>query len=133
MLHLIRSLTSQHQLFARPITASRLFFMTLQAAKAPLTSLNNAAALADLNLNGSLEEIAARHFSEPSIFPELTPMEDTLLYEAVVRIKMPKHFTDAHTMAAKELTLKMQPYFCEPSDFPEYTVVEEEIMLQARN
>ncbi|CAI5747320.1 unnamed protein product [Peronospora destructor] len=113
MLHLIRPLASQHQLFTRLITTSRPLFVTLQAAKAPLTSLNKAAAQADLNLNGTLEEIAARHFSEPSIFPELTPMEDTLL--------------------SQTLTLEMQQHFCEPSDFPEYTVAEEEIMLQTHN
>ena len=133
MLHLIRSLVSQHPLVTRPMVTSRQLYKTLQAAKVPLTSLNNAAARADLDLNGTLEEIAARHFSEPSIFPELTPMEDTLLSEAVVRIKTPKHYTDAHTMAAKELTLEMQQHFCEPSDFPEHTVAEEEIMLQTHN
>ncbi|CAI5744522.1 unnamed protein product [Peronospora destructor] len=133
MLHLIRPLASQHQLFTRLITTSRPLFVTLQAAKAPLTSLNKAAAQADLNLNGTLEEIAARHFSEPSIFPELTPMEDTLLSQTVMQIKTPKHSMDAHTMAAKKLTLEMQQHFCEPSDFPEYTVAEEEIMLQTHN
>ncbi|POM80666.1 LOW QUALITY PROTEIN: Hypothetical protein PHPALM_1468 [Phytophthora palmivora] len=38
---------------------------------------------AQLNFEGTLEEVASSHFSESSAFPEFTPMEDALLSEAV--------------------------------------------------
>ncbi|CAH0482406.1 unnamed protein product [Peronospora belbahrii] len=122
--------TSSRQLFTRAFTTSKPLFMALQTTNGPLASLNNAAMQADLNLNGTLEEIAARHFSEASTFPEFSPTEDTLLTETMPRIKTPEPVLDAHTMAVEELTLEMQQHFCEPSDFPEITIAEEEVMLQ---
>ncbi|ETL45656.1 hypothetical protein L916_04297 [Phytophthora nicotianae] len=103
--------------------------MGLQTAKAPLTSLNNAATNAHLDLNGTLEEVAARHFSEASAFPEFSPAEDTLLGQAVPLIPDKVPIMDAHALAEEELTAEIQQHFCESSDFPEYTPAEEEAML----
>ncbi|KAG7387254.1 hypothetical protein PHYPSEUDO_014540 [Phytophthora pseudosyringae] len=129
MLRLIRSPASQRQLAARGIATSRVLLLALQTTKPPLTSLNNAAAVADLDLNGTLEEVAARHFSEASAFPEFSPMEDTLLGQAVPRIKATMPVMDAHALAEEELTAEMHQHFCESSDFPEYTPAEEEAMM----
>ncbi|KAH7463859.1 hypothetical protein PRIC1_006437 [Phytophthora ramorum] len=129
MLRLVRSPAFQRQLLARGISASRTLLVALQTIKPPLTSLNNAAAMAHLELNGTLEEVAARHFSEASAFPEFSPMEDALLGQAVPRIETKMPVMDAHALAEEELTLEMQQHFCESSDFPEYTPAEEEAMM----
>ncbi|ETI52386.1 hypothetical protein F441_04429 [Phytophthora nicotianae CJ01A1] len=129
MLRLIRSPTFQRQLATRGISSSRTLLMGLQTAKAPLTSLNNAATNAHLDLNGTLEEVAARHFSEASAFPEFSPAEDTLLGQAVPLIPDKVPIMDAHALAEEELTAEIQQHFCESSDFPEYTPAEEEAML----
>ncbi|KAF4034322.1 hypothetical protein GN244_ATG13710 [Phytophthora infestans] len=129
MLRLIRSPTFQRQLAARGIASSRPLLIGLQTTRPPLTSLNNAAASANLDLNGTLEEMAARHFSEASAFPELSPTEDTLLGQAVPLIPMKMPVVDAHALAEEELTAEIQQHFCESSDFPEYTPAEEEAML----
>ncbi|KAG2767650.1 hypothetical protein PC129_g17018 [Phytophthora cactorum] len=126
MLRFIRSPTFQRQLATRSIASSRTLLMALQP---PLTSLNNAAANAHLDLNGTLEEMAARHFSEASAFPEFSPTEDTLLGQAVPLIPTKMPVMDAHAMAEEELTAEMQLHFCESSDFPEYTAAEEEAMM----
>ncbi|GMF19962.1 unnamed protein product [Phytophthora lilii] len=102
---------------------------TPHSAKPPLTSLNNAAAAAQLGLDGTLEEVAASHFSEASAFPEFSPMEDALLGQAVPRIPQKTPVMDAHARAEEALTQEMQQHFCEPSDFPEYTPAEEEAMM----
>ncbi|ETN12703.1 hypothetical protein PPTG_08779 [Phytophthora nicotianae INRA-310] len=94
-----------------------------------MTSLNAAAKLAQLNLEGSLEDVAATHFSEASAFPEFSPMEDTLLGQAVPRIKSKVFIMDAHSLAHEKLTEEMQQHFCASSDFPEYSAAEEEAML----
>ncbi|OWY91258.1 hypothetical protein PHMEG_00040236 [Phytophthora megakarya] len=128
MLRLLRSPAIQRQL-TRSVASSRML-MALQTAK-PLTSLNNAAAMAQLDVDGSLEEMAASHFSEASAFPEFSPMEDTLLGQAVPRIPNVEPIMDAHALAEEHLTAEMQQHFCESSDFPEYTPAEEEaLMLQ---
>jgi hypothetical protein len=124
MLRLVRS-----QAFKRGISTSRTLLMALQTAKPPLTSLNNAAVTAHLDLNGTLEEVAASHFSEASAFPEFTPMEDTLLSQAVPRIKTKAPVMDAHALAEEELMAEMEQHFCESSDFPEYSAAEEEAMM----
>ncbi|KAG3084684.1 hypothetical protein PI124_g18604 [Phytophthora idaei] len=126
MLRFIRSPTFQRHLATRSIASSRTLLMALQP---PLTSLNNAAANAHLDLNGTLEEMAARHFSEASAFPEFSPTEDTLLGQAVPLIPTKVPVMDAHAMAEEELTAEMQLHFCESSDFPEYTAAEEEAMM----
>uniref|UniRef100_M4BLR7 Uncharacterized protein n=1 Tax=Hyaloperonospora arabidopsidis (strain Emoy2) TaxID=559515 RepID=M4BLR7_HYAAE len=116
---------------ARSILSPRPQFVALLSSKAPLTSLNNAAVEADLNLNGTLEELAASHFSAASAFPELSSVEDTLLSEAVLRTKTPAPVMDAHAKAEEELVLEMQQHFCESSDFPENTPAEEEATLRS--
>ncbi|POM80665.1 Hypothetical protein PHPALM_1467, partial [Phytophthora palmivora] len=109
MLRLIRSPAFKRQLTKRSIASSRVL-MAVQPAK-PLTSLNNAAAMAQLDLNGSLEEMAASHFSEASAFPEFSPTEDTLLGQAVPRIPDVMPIMDAHALAEEQLTLEMQQHF----------------------
>ncbi|CAI5730030.1 unnamed protein product [Hyaloperonospora brassicae] len=126
-----RSLTHQHQLVTRSIVTSRPLFVALLSSKAPLTSLNNAAAQADLNLSGTLEELAASHFSAASAFPEFSPMEDTLLSEAVLRTKTPAPVYDAHAKAEQQLMAELQQHFCESSNFPENTLAEEEALLHS--
>ncbi|CEG47671.1 uncharacterized protein PHALS_04818 [Plasmopara halstedii] len=126
MLRLIRSSAFQRQASRRGIVTSRTLLMALSPQ---LTSLNNAASCAQLDLDGSLEEMAAKRFSEASAFPEFSPTEDILLGQAVPHIQPSKPVMDAHTLAAEELMAEMQKHFCEPSDFPEYTPVEEEAIL----
>ncbi|KAL3665453.1 hypothetical protein V7S43_009488 [Phytophthora oleae] len=94
-----------------------------------ITSLNCAAKNAHLDLEGTLEEVASSHFSESSAFPEFSPMEDTLLGQAVPRIKSKIPVVDAHSVAQEELNEDMQQHFCASSDFPEYSPAEEEAML----
>ncbi|KAE8894634.1 hypothetical protein PF005_g6329 [Phytophthora fragariae] len=186
MLRIVRSPTFQRQLLACGISTTRTLLMALQTVKPPMTSLNGAVVTTKLDLEGTLEEVASSHFSEPSAFPEFSPMEDTLLSEAVPRMK-PKnstmvslngaatsakleldgtleevassHFSessafpefspmedtllsqaipriksktpvmDAHALAQEELNEEMQQHFCESSDFPEYSAAEEEAMM----
>ncbi|KAE8894628.1 hypothetical protein PF005_g6331 [Phytophthora fragariae] len=122
MLRLIRSPVQR-------LVLARGFATSLQSAKPPLTSLNNAAIMAQLELNGTLEEVAASHFSESSAFPEFSPMEDTLLSQAVPRIQPKMPIMDAHALAEEQLMAEIQQHFCESSDFPEYTPAEEEAMM----
>uniref|UniRef100_A0AAV1TQD9 Uncharacterized protein n=1 Tax=Peronospora matthiolae TaxID=2874970 RepID=A0AAV1TQD9_9STRA len=117
---------------ARSIVSPRSPFVALLSSKVPLTSLNNAAVQADLDLNGTLEELAASHFSAASAFPELSSVEDTLLSEAVLRTKTHAPVMDAHSKAEEELMAEMQQHFCESSDFPENTPAEEEATLRLR-
>ncbi|EGZ19844.1 hypothetical protein PHYSODRAFT_488798 [Phytophthora sojae] len=130
MLRLIRSPAAQRLVLTRGIASSRPLLRELQMAKPPLTSLNNAAAMAQLGLEGTLEEVAASHFSEASAFPEFSPMEDTLLSQAVPLIPTPEPIMDAHALAEEQLMAEMQQHFCESSDFPEYTPAEEEAMMK---
>ncbi|KAG6614664.1 Mitochondrial-processing peptidase subunit beta [Phytophthora cinnamomi] len=129
MLRLIRSPAVQRLVLSRGVASSRPLLRALQTAKPPLTSLNNAAAEAQLGLEGTLEEVASAHFSESSAFPEFSPMEDTLLSQAVPRIPRPEPVMDAHALAVEQLLADMQTHFCESSDFPEYTPAEEEAMM----
>ncbi|KAK1944092.1 hypothetical protein P3T76_004004 [Phytophthora citrophthora] len=94
-----------------------------------ITSLNGAAKNAQLDFDGTLEEVASSRFSESSAFPEFSPMEDTLLGQAVPRIKSKIPVVDAHSIAQEELNEEMQQHFCASSDFPEYSAVEEGAML----
>merc|ERR1712137_714395 len=104
MFRIICSPVLQRQVAAtRSIATSRSLFTFLQPTKKPLTSLNNAAAQANLDINGTLEETAAHRFSEASTFPDFSPTEDTLLAEAVPRIKTPEPVIDAHSIAAEGL------------------------------
>ncbi|KAI9906780.1 hypothetical protein PsorP6_003164 [Peronosclerospora sorghi] len=112
------------------LTTSRPCLMAVQiSTKGPVSSLNHAAVQANLDLSGTLEELAASHFSEASVFPEFSPIEDTLLSETLPRIETPEPIMDAHAMAEDLLTLEIQQHFCQPSDFPEYTPAEEEAIL----
>ncbi|GMF51465.1 unnamed protein product [Phytophthora fragariaefolia] len=129
MLHLTRSRVLQRLVLARGVASTRPLLLALQTAKPPLTSLNNAAAAAQLGLDGTLEEVASSHFSEASAFPEFSPMEDALLSQAVPRIIRAAPVMDAHALAQVQLTAEMQQHFCESSDFPEYTPAEEEAMM----
>ncbi|KAG6614576.1 Mitochondrial-processing peptidase subunit beta [Phytophthora cinnamomi] len=95
-----------------------------------MTSLNSAATTAKLDIDGTLEEVASSHFSESSAFPEFSPAEDTLLSQAIPRIKSKTPVMDAHALAQGELNEEMQQHFCESSDFPEYSAAEEEAMLR---
>ncbi|KUF96051.1 hypothetical protein AM588_10006245 [Phytophthora nicotianae] len=74
----------------------------IKTRQSTMTSLNGAAAKADLGLTGTLEEVATSHFSESSAFPEFSPMEDTLLSEAVPRMK-PKMSSMTSLNAAAKL------------------------------
>ncbi|GMF19964.1 unnamed protein product [Phytophthora lilii] len=105
----------------------------MKPKESTMTSLNGAAAKAKLDLDGTLEEVASSHFSESSAFPEFSPMEDTLLSQAVPRIKSKVPAVDAHALAQEELTEEMQQHFCESSDFPEYSAAEEEAMMHKRD
>ncbi|KAL3665455.1 hypothetical protein V7S43_009490 [Phytophthora oleae] len=127
MLRFVRS-PAFHQLATRGIATSRTLLMALQTAKAPLTSLN-AVAMTHLDMNETLEEMAASHFSEASAFPEFSPKEDVLLGQAIPLIKDMMPIMDAHALAEEELMAEMQQHFCESSDFPEYTPAEEEAMI----
>lgn len=130
MLRIIRSPAFQRQLLACGISTTRTLLMALQTVRPPMTSLNGAAATAKLDLEGSLEEVASSHFSESSAFPEFSPMEDTLLSQAVPLIPTPEPIMDAHALAEEQLMAEMQQHFCESSDFPEYTPAEEEAMMK---
>ncbi|KAE9014219.1 hypothetical protein PF011_g8153 [Phytophthora fragariae] len=129
MLRIVRSPTFQRQLLACGISTTRTLLMALQTVKPPMTSLNGAVVTTKLDLEGTLEEVASSHFSEPSAFPEFSPMEDTLLSEAVPRMK-PKNSTmvslnGAATSAKLELDGTLEEvassHFSESSAFPEFS------------
>lgn len=100
----------------------------IKAKVSTMASLNGVAKTAQLDLEGSLEDVASSHFSESSAFPEFSPMEDTLLSQTVPRIKAKVLIMDAHSLAQEELNEEMQ-HFCASSDFPEYSAAEEEAMM----
>eukprot|EP00644_Phytophthora_capsici_P001782 jgi/Phyca11/505611/fgenesh2_kg.PHYCAscaffold_14_\ len=137
MLRLIRSPTFQRQLLACGISTSRSLLMALQTVKPPLASLNNAATMAKLDLEGSLEEVASTHFSESSAFPEFSPMEDTLLSKAVPHIK---HDTTMASLngAAKRAQFNLEgsledvasSHFSESSAFPEFSPMEDTLLSE---
>ncbi|KAL4130028.1 hypothetical protein PRIC2_006034 [Phytophthora ramorum] len=139
MLRLVRSPAFQHQLLARGISASRTLLVALQTVKPPLTSLNGAAASAKLGLEGTLEEVATGHFSESSAFPEFSPMEDTLLGQAVPRIQPKSSTMTSLNRAATTAKLNINGtleemasnHFSEASAFPEFSPVEDTLLSKA--
>uniref|UniRef100_H3HDJ4 DNA2/NAM7 helicase-like C-terminal domain-containing protein n=1 Tax=Phytophthora ramorum TaxID=164328 RepID=H3HDJ4_PHYRM len=139
MLRLVRSPAFQRQLLARGISASRTLLMALQTVKPPLTSLNVAAASAKLGLEGTLEEVATGHFSESSAFPEFSPMEDTLLGQAVPRIQPKSSTMTSLNRAATTAKLNINgtleemasSHFSEASAFPEFSPVEDTLLSEA--
>lgn len=118
------------RVLARAMLQSRT--MAMETAKPSLTSLNAAAVSAQLPLDGTLEEVASTHFSESSAFPEFSPMEDTLLGQAVPRIKAKTPIMDAHALAEEQLADEATQRFSEASVFPEWTPVDE-VMEQHKN
>jgi nucleoid-associated protein YejK len=139
MLRLVRSPAFQRQLLACGISTSRTLLMAMQTVKPPLTSLNGAATTAKLDLEGTLEEVASSHFSESSAFPEFSPMEDTLLSEAVPRIKPRTSSMASLNGAAKKAQLNIEgtledaavSHFSESSAFPEFTPMEDTLLSEA--
>ncbi|RLN97695.1 hypothetical protein BBJ28_00012356 [Nothophytophthora sp. Chile5] len=127
MLRLFRSPAIKRRLLSRGIAQTRVK-LGVQTVRAPMTSLNSAAAAAHLDLGGSLDELASGSFSEASVFPEFTPAEDTLLQQTQPKMKTKPLVMDAHALAEEELAAELES-FCEASDFPEYSSVEEVIEL----
>ncbi|POM63405.1 Hypothetical protein PHPALM_21203 [Phytophthora palmivora] len=139
MLHVIRSPVFQRQLLACGISTSRTLLMALQTVKLPLTSLNGAAMTAKLDIEGTLEEIASTHFSESSAFPEFSPVEDTLLSEAVPRMKSKSSSLASLNLAVRNAQLNFEgtleevasSHFSESSAFPEFTPMEDALLSEA--
>ncbi|KAG7401390.1 hypothetical protein PHYBOEH_001382 [Phytophthora boehmeriae] len=124
MLSVFRSPAIKRVVLSRGISHSRALQL---AIKPPMTSLNNAATMANLELNGTLEEVASTNFSESSSFPDFSPMEDTLLGSALPKIPIPVPIMDAHALAEEQLTDEALLHFSEASVFPEWTPVDEVI------
>lgn len=112
----------------------------------PLPELTRAAAAEQLNLNDNLDEMAAGAFTEASVWPEFTPVEDVLEREthrldddkahmAMASVPMTEK-PELTQMAAAQLNLEGDldemalGNFTESSAFPEFTPTEDILEME---
>lgn len=111
------------------------------SAKPPLVEVTRAAAESQLELEANLDDTAAVAFTEASVFPEYTPVEDVMVgetqrHDSETLREMHRIRCMAAMEAAKELEsaqaklVEEMGKFCAASDFPECSAVEEIIEMR---
>lgn len=109
--------------------------MDAENARPPLPDVTRLAAEQQLDLHDNLDDMAAMAFSESSVFPEYTPVEDVVEAEThrldAVEASMREPLVEV-TRAAAEAQLNLHDLddraagaFTEASAFPEFTPIED--------